>query len=226
MARIIVIDDDEDILLLIKNILKKSHVVDTFSSLKMLNINLINKCDLMILDVMMDEEDGFSFMQSNRKNIDIPVIFLTAKIQEKDKIEGFASGADDYITKPFSIDELRARVDAHLRREKRQKHLRISDKDISIDLLSKEIYFKDYLINLTQSEFSICKLLLTNINQVFTKEDIYIDLYGYDGQGDSQTSITERIKQIRSKFKFYNINPIKTIWGIGYKWEIQALEKF
>jgi len=97
------------------------------------------------------------------------------------------------------------------------------DYPISCDLLAANFYFKESEIKLTKSEYDICKLLLKNKGQVFTKENIYTLVYGYDAEGDSQTSITERIKLIRNKFGKYKVNPIKTIWGVGYKWEIENL---
>ena len=172
---------------------------------------------------MMPNMDGFEFLEKYRNMIDVPILLLTAKDFENDKLEGFALGADDYITKPFSIKELRARVGAHIRREKREKHNRLVDYPISCDLLAAKFYFMDSEISLTKSEYGICKLLLKNRGQVFTKENIYTSVYGYDAEGDSQTSITERIKLIRNKFGKYEINPIKTIWGVGYKWEIENL---
>lgn len=121
------------------------------------------------------------------------------------------------------MSEIRARVAAHIRRENRDKHSRIIDYPISCDLLSKKIYFKKNEITLTKSEYEICELLLKNRNQVFTKEKIYTTIYGYDAEGDSSTSITERIKKIREKFTGFHIDPVKTIWGVGYQWEIKKV---
>ena len=89
--------------------------------------------------------------------------------------------------------------------------------------MSKKIYFKEDEITLTKSEYEICELLLKNRNQVFTKEKIYTTIYGYDAEGDSSTSITERIKKIREKFTGFHIDPVKTIWGVGYQWEIKKV---
>ena len=171
----------------------------------------------------MPEMNGFEFLEKYRSLIDVPIIILTAKDFEKDKLEGFALGADDYVTKPFSINELRARVGAHLRLEKREKHNRLTDYPVSCDLLAKKFYCYEDEINLTKSEYEICELLIKNKSQSFSKENIYTSVYGYDAEGDSQTSITERIKLIRNKFAKYKVNPVKTIWGVGYKWEIENL---
>jgi len=221
--KILLIDDDKDLTNLIKNTLKKDYEIEVCNDASTINPNIFTNFNLLILDIMMPNMNGFEFLEKYRGMIDVPIILLTAKDFENDKLEGFALGADDYITKPFSIKELRARVAAHLRREKREKHNRLVDYPISCDLLAAKFYYKESEINLTKSEYDICKLLLKNKGQVFTKENIYTSVYGYDAEGDSQTSITERIKLIRNKFGKYKINPIKTIWGVGYKWEIENL---
>lgn len=221
--KILLIDDDKDLTNLIKNTLKKNYEIEVCNDASAINPNIFTNFNLLILDIMMPNMNGFEFLENYRGMIDAPILLLTAKDFENDKLEGFALGADDYITKPFSIKELRARVAAHLRRENREKHNRLVDYPISCDLLAAKFYYKESEINLTKSESDICKLLLKNKGQVFTKENIYTSVYGYDAEGDSQTSITERIKLIRNKFGKYKVNPIKTIWGVGYKWEIENL---
>ena len=187
---LLIIDDDKDLLKLLQLTFEKEYnVVICDSALKVEPSDLC-KYDLIILDIMMKEMSGFDFLIKYRNILDIPIILLTAKDFEKDKVEGFALGADDYVTKPFSIAEIRARVAAHIR-------------------------------SFTNSEYEICEFLLKNKNQVFSKEKIYTAIYGYDKEGDSSTTITERIKLIRSKFEPYRINPIKTVWGVGYQWEIK-----
>lgn len=221
--KILVIDDDLDLLRLIKNALKKEYEVETLSDATIITPEELNIYDLIILDVMMPKLSGFEFLEKYRSLIDVPVILLTAKDFEKDKIEGFALGADDYVTKPFSIGELRARVGAHLRRERREKHRRIIDYQVSCDLLSKKFYCADIELSLTPGEYEICELLIKNRGQVFSKENIYTSVYGFNAEGDSATSITERIKLIRTKFMKCGINPVKTVWGVGYKWEIEKV---
>lgn len=219
--KLLVIDDDVDLLKLIENTLKKEHIITLKNSAIDIDPNELSRYDLIVLDIMMPQMNGFEFLSKYRNAIDVPIILLTAKDFEKDKLEGFALGADDYITKPFSIAELRARVAAHLRRETRGKHNRLIDYPISCDLLARIIYCDDDAIRLTSSEYDICELLLKNKGQVFSKEKIYTTIYGYDALGDSNTSITERIKLIRTKFSECGVNPIKTVWGVGYKWEIE-----
>lgn len=221
--RLLIIDDDKDLLKLLKLTFDKEYEVDTAPSAKSVKPEVLGKYDLIILDVMMEEMSGFDFLAKYRSLVDAPIILLTAKGFEKDKLEGLALGADDYLTKPFSLAEIRARIAAHIRREKRERHSRLVNYPISCDLLSKKIFCGDTEIELTNSEYEICELLLKNRNSVFSKEKIYTTIYGYDAEGDSSTTITERVKLIRSKFGKYNIDPIKTIWGVGYQWEIKEV---
>ena len=220
---ILLIDDDIDLTNLIKNTLKKEYDLTIYNDSSIIDPDIFSNFDLIILDIRMPKMSGFEFLEKYRNMIDIPILLLTAKDFEADKIEGFALGADDYITKPFSINELRARVAAHIRRERREKHNRLVDYPISCDLLNRKFYTYENEINLTKSEYEICVLLLKNKGQVFSKEYIYTTIYGYDADGDSKSSITERIKQIRSKFVEHKLDPIKTVWGVGYKWEIENL---
>ncbi|MFR8100913.1 MAG: response regulator transcription factor [Ruminococcus bicirculans (ex Wegman et al. 2014)] len=219
MSKIIVIDDDTSLLQLIKNALENEHTVTIYNSLVNVSIREINSHDLLILDVMMPQLDGFTFLKEKRREIDIPVLFLTAKNFEQDLIEGFSVGADDYIVKPFSIKELRYRIMAHLRREKRTKNNLIHIGNIFCDFTEKKIYVDETEINMTSTEYEICSLLIRNPNRVFTKDEIYEKIFGYDGVGDAETTIRERVKEIRKKFKAYQEEPIKTVWGVGYQWE-------
>lgn len=219
MANILVIDDEEMILQLIKNGLEKDgHIVEVYSSAKKVPYKTLNYYDLIILDVMMPDIDGFTFCQTIRNQVDCPVMFLTAKIMENDITYGLAIGADDYLIKPFRIAELRARINAHLRREKREKHSAINFEKIKIDLSAKEIRVDNNVIPFTKSEYLICEYLARNKGQVFSKEQIYEAVFSYDGESDNST-ISTHIKNIRSKFYKENVQPITTVWGIGYKWE-------
>lgn len=221
--KLLVIDDDVSLLKLIKNALQEQYIVTTCSQAKQLDSQQFSQFDLIILDVMMPELTGFDFLKQYRQVIDCPILLLTAKDFEMDKVNGFALGADDYMTKPFSISELRARVAAHLRREKRQKHRRLIDLPITCDLIEQALYCRGELIPLTASEYKICELLLQRRGQVFEKEAIYTAIYGYEALGDAQTSITERVKHIRQKCFPFGINPIYTVWGVGYKWQIEKV---
>lgn len=219
MAKILAVDDEKAILKIIKKSLEKEgHIVDTVSDPKELSESDYLKYDLILLDIMMPGIDGYSICKSIRDAVDCPIIFLTAKTLEDDITKGLYIGADDYISKPFGINELRARVNAHLRREKRTKKNAFSVSDVKFFLSSKEVYYNDKIIEFTKSEYSICEFLALNHGQVFSKERIYEKVFGFDSESDV-SAIVEHIKNIRSKFKNAGINPIKTVWGIGYKWE-------
>lgn len=219
MSNILVIDDEEMILQLIKNGLQKDgHTVSVYSSAMQVSLDTLSHYDLIILDVMMPDIDGFSYCKKIRDLIDCPLLFLTAKIMENDITYGLGLGADDYLTKPFRIAELRARVNAHLRRENRERHNTLNFDCIKIDLSEKEIRIDNQTVVFTKSEYLICEYLARNKGQVFSKEQIYEAVFGFDGESDNST-ISTHIKNIRAKFAKVNIQPILTVWGIGYKWD-------
>ena len=145
---------------------------------------------------------------------------MTARIETADKIKGFQVGADDYIIKPFDIDELGARVAAHLRRENRkqgQSELRFYS-EMVIDYSKREVSINGTSVNLSKKEFDIVELLSLNAGQVFDRERIYEAVWGLDGEGNSDT-IMEHIRKIRSKFTALSHHSyIETVWGVGYKW--------
>lgn len=215
---ILVVDDEIEICNLIKNALKKQgYAVTVRNNAIDISKEELNKFDLILLDVMMPTVDGFTLCRDIRDEVDCPIIFITAKTMEEDILEGFSIGADDYIKKPFSILELRARVEAHLRREHREKQQVLSTNELKFNLKSKEIYFDDEKILLTKGEYKICEYLARHKGQVFTLEQIFIEVYGFDKDSDS-SCIREHIKNIRAKLTKYIESPITTVWGIGYKW--------
>ena len=219
MSNILVIDDEEMILQLIKNGLQKDgHTVSVYSSAMQVSLDTLSHYDLIILDVMMPDIDGFSYCKKIRDLIDCPLLFLTAKIMENDITYGLGLGADDYLTKPFRIAELRALVNAHLRRETRERHNTLNFDRIKIDLSEKEIRIDNQTVVFTKSEYLICEYLARNKGQVFSKEQINEAVFGFDGESDNST-ISTHIKNIRAKFAKVNIQPILTVWGIGYKWD-------
>lgn len=218
MGRILSVDDNEDILMLIRRALEKDgHEVTSLQSAEGLEASDLSKYDLILLDIMMPGVDGLSFCKRIRDQVDCPVLFLTAKVLDEDLMEGFQAGGDDYIKKPFSIVELRARVNAHLRREKREVKSRMTVDDISLDLQGKELYCEDKPVNLTKSEYEICEFLIKNKGQVFSLEQIIEHVFGYDSESDI-SAIREHIKNIRNKIDKGDKKHIQTVWGIGYKW--------
>lgn len=223
MAHILVIDDETDICKLIQRALAKDgYTVTTKNSAINLTAQDFKAYDLVLLDVMMPEVDGFSLCRSIRKDVDCPILFLTAKTMEQDMIDGFSFGADDYIKKPFSLLELRARVAAHLRREHREHHQSLTQGIFRFDLSAKEITVAAMSgipekIPLTKSEYAICEMLVRNKGQVFSLEHILETVFGFDSESDI-AAIRVHIKNIRNKFSKYAENPIETVWGMGYKW--------
>ena len=219
MARILAIDDEEAILLLIKNALQKEgHTVTCCPKITEQIREQAATYDLILLDVMMPSTDGNTFFREIRQQVDCPILFLTAKSLEEDVDFGFSIGADDYIKKPFSIVELRARVNAHLRREQREKHSCLSVSGVHFFLSSREILVSDEKLPFTKSEYEISLFLAKNHGQVFSREQIYEAVFGYDGESDDSV-ITEHIKNIRRKFASAGHSPIETVWGIGYRWK-------
>ena len=173
---------------------------------------------LILLDVMMPGIDGFTLCRKIRDRVDCPILFLTAKTEEKDLMEGLGAGGDDYIMKPFGIGELRARVSAHIRREKREKRQMISLGEVRFSIQERRVYVQDTEMTLTRAEYEICEYLAMNHGQVFSKEQILEHVFGYDGTSND-SAITEHVKNIRAKFQKQGVNPIETVWGIGYRWK-------
>ena len=174
--------------------------------------------DIILLDINMPDMDGLSVCKTIREYISCPILFLTAKVEDRDKIMGFAVGGDDYIIKPFSIDELGARVSAHIRREYRRNtvsNVRFFGK-ISIDYSAKTVSLNDEKINFAKKEIEIIEMLSMNTGQVFDKERIYEKIWGYDADGNASV-IAEHIRRIRAKLADESYH-IQTVWGIGYKW--------
>lgn len=223
MNKILVVDDEEDIVSLLKTCFEgQGYLVLTAyngdEALKKLN----EHPDLILLDVMMPGKDGFEICSQIRAAIDCPIIFLTAKVDDEDIVKGLGLGADDYLLKPFTLKELRARVAAHLRREERRHEVKksiIVDGNLVIDISSGCAKIKERDLGLTPKEYELLLFLAQNRGQTFSKEQLYERIWGYDGMGEART-VTEHIKNIRKKM--LNIGEEKeyivTVWGIGYKW--------
>ncbi len=219
MARILAIDDEPEILLLLQNALgKDGHDVVTRSDPSGIKEEELEWYDLILLDIMMPGINGFELCRKIRDMVDCPILFLTARTLENDITFGFSLGADDYIKKPFSVQELRARVNAHLRREKREKLQSMHVSGVRFLLTRQEIYREKEKVPFTKSEYEICEFLARNHGQVFSKQQIYEHVFGYEGESD-ESAITEHVKNIRKKFAEVGINPLETVWGIGYRWE-------
>ena len=218
MAQILAIDDDKAMLALIKNALSKDgHTVTCIGQVTETLQDNLSPYDLILLDIMMPGTDGYTFCREIRSYTDCPILFLTAKSLEEDVAFGFSVGADDYIKKPFSILELRARVNAHLRRDQREKVQCFCVGSVRFFLIRKEIWADGEKLSFTKSEYEISLLLAKNHGQIYSKEQIFENVFGYDKESDI-SAITEHIKNIRKKLAAAGLSPIETIWGIGYRW--------
>ena len=178
-----------------------------------------NHVDLVILDVMMPEMDGLEACRQIRTFSDVPIILLTAKADDMDKLMGFEHGADDYLTKPFNILELKARIRALLRRAgpREEKPDEIAYGPIRLDHVSRNAYRDGELADLTAKEFDLMDLLMRNPNRVYSRENLLDLIWGYDYQGDIRT-VDVHIRRIREKLERNPAEPehIMTKWGVGY----------
>lgn len=219
--KILIADDEKGIVIMLKRYFE-SHGYQAYTAFTGTEALAKISCqpDIVLLDINMPEMDGLAVCEHIRKHIACPILFLTARIETSDKIKGFSVGADDYIVKPFDIDELGARVEAHLRRETRKQNqtvLRFFG-DMTIDYSRREIAINQKTILLSKKEFDIVELLSVNAGQVFDRERIYDLVWGLEGEGNSDT-IMEHIRKIRAKFAAFSSHSyIETVWGIGYKW--------
>ena len=223
--KILVVDDEEDLCDILRfNLENEGYNVDiAYSAEEALKLDL-TQYHLILLDVMMGEISGFRVakMLKESKNLNhIPIIFLTAKVEEQDRVNGLLSGGDDYILKPFSLKELDARIIAHLKREERHKgksEYRFHG-DLSIDYGAKRVPIGENDLELTKLEYAIIEFLSMNPGQVFDRERIYEKVCGYDAEGDSRV-VTELIRRVRKKLAEYTQTEyIETVWGMGYRWK-------
>ena len=182
---------------------------------------LIQKPDIILLDINMPRMDGIEVCRLIRSKVLCPILFLTARVDEDDKINGLLSGGDDYITKPFSLRELEARIVTNIKREERHQQkteYRFMD-EMLIDYSEKIVAIAGHRMEFTKIEYQIIEFLSMHPGQVFDKERIYAQVCGYDAEGDSRT-ITELVRRIRKKIADYSEKEyIETVWGIGYRWK-------
>ena len=218
---ILIVDDEPDVVALLRdNFTMLGYLVFTATGCDEAVEKAAHGPDIILLDVNMPGRDGLDVCRAIRQFVRCPIIFLTARVTDADKIAGFAAGGDDYVTKPFSLDELSARVAAHLRREERPKNqARVwFGGDVAVDYLEKAVYVRGERVPLAKKEYEIVELLSQNRGQVFDKERIYERCWGWDGEGSSSV-VAEHIKRIRAKFAQAGApGQIETVWGVGYKW--------
>ena len=220
--KILIIDDEIEIL----NMLKRYFTLDGYDVITAAGgqdarNKLSQQPDIILLDINMPDIDGLSLCKSIRDFISCPILFLTANVEDSDNIKGFSAGGDHYIVKPFSIDELGARVSAHLRRENRGKvKARVLFEDcLAVDYTARAVYWNGQEIPLLKKEFDIIEVLSQNPGQVFDKERLYEAAWGLDGTGNNSV-VAEHIRKIRAKFAAIGAKQyIETVWGVGYKWQ-------
>lgn len=220
--KILIVDDEPDVVELLSDYFGlNGYLVFSAKNGEEALAQVSKQPDIILLDINMPKMNGIEVCKKIRDHVSCPIVFLTAKAEDVDKIKGFAVGGDDYIVKPFSIEELGARTAAHIRRDMRlnNKSRQKFGEDFVIDYSAKEVYVQGKYVPFSKTEFDIIELLSTNAGQVFDKERIYERIWGYEGEGSSMT-VVEHIQKIRAKLLEAGSRPyIETIWGCGYKWK-------
>ena len=226
MYKVLIADDNKQIVSILSEYCKKNNftvstVFDGEAALKEIEEN---EFDIILLDVMMPKKDGFDVCRQVRTFSNVPIIMITARGEDYEKIMGLEIGADDYIVKPFSPGEIIARINAILRRitPKNDESTKIFSFDnLEIDLNNFTVKINDEIISLTKKEIEILWTLATNQNKVFTRENLLDLIWGFDYFGESRT-VDTHIKRLRAKLDNYKHDKwnIKTIWGVGYKFDV------
>ena len=229
MSKILIVEDDEAIADLEKDYLELSgfDVEIENDGTSGLERALSEEFDMYILDLMLPGTDGFEICKKIREKKNTPILMVSAKKDDIDKIRGLGLGADDYITKPFSPSELVARVKAHLARYERligsnvQKNDIIEIRGIRIDKTARRVWVNDEEKQFTTKEFDLLTFLAENPNHVFTKDELFSKIWDMESIGDIAT-VTVHIKKIREKIEFNTAKPqyIETIWGVGYRFKL------
>lgn len=219
--KILVIDDEEMLTELLSDYFGSlGYMVSIALNGKKAIEMLREQPDIILLDVNMPELDGFELCRRIRDHVSCPILFLSARITEQDKVNGLRIGGDDYITKPFSMEELEARIEAHLRRDARVKTVNqvVASDDLLVNFTQKTVTYKNEEISFSKREFAIIEFLLFSAGQVFDREHIYEAVWGLEAEGNSDV-IKEHIRKIRTKlYQVTGKEYIETVWGIGYKW--------
>ena len=227
MYNVLIADDNLQIVSILKEYCKKNNFNVTLAHDGEETLEKIrnNKFDIVLLDIMMPKKNGFDVCKEVRTFSNVPIIMITARGEDFEKIMGLETGADDYIVKPFSPGEVIARIHAILRRVIPNENLNqekiFSYDNLTINLSDFTVKINDEEISLTKKEIELLWLLSTNQNKVFTRETLLDSIWGYDYFGDSRT-VDSHIKRLRAKLDSYEHEAwnIKTIWGVGYKFDI------
>lgn len=220
--KILIADDDAELVKMLKSYfeLKGYEVLTAADGAEVLG-RVQREPDIILLDINMPRMDGLEVCRTIRDKVSCPILFLTAKVEEQDRVNGLMMGGDDYILKPFSLRELEARITAHLKREERSRS-RSEYRfcwDLCIDYSARSIQVKGHTLELTPMEYEIAEFLSMNPGQVFDRERIYEKVCGWDAEGDSRV-ITELVRRLRRKIAAYTDTEfIETVWGMGYRWK-------
>ena len=220
-STILLVEDEKNLRKLIKTYLEREmiNVVEAADGKEALELWEGDKYDLVILDVMLPEYDGWTVCKRIRQNSHIPIIMLTARGEEDDKLFGFDLGVDDYVTKPFSVKELVARVKALLKRSNHQLMTEMIEiRELKVDKKMHQAFLHDEPIDLTPKEYDLLLVFLHNQNQALTREIILDKVWGYDYYGDLRT-VDTHVKRLRKKLKHIG-KQIVTIRGLGYRFEV------
>ena len=228
MSKVLIVEDEDAIAEIERDYLELSGFDVTLASdgKEGLDIALKEDFDIIILDIMLPGMDGFDICKEIRKEKDIPIIMVSAKKEDIDKIRGLGIGADDYMTKPFSPSEFVARVKAHLARYERlltnnkPENEIIEIRGIKIDKTARRVFVNGEEKSFTTKEFDLLTFLAEHPNHVYTKEELFREIWDMDSIGDIAT-VTVHIKKIREKIEADTSNPqyIETIWGVGYRFK-------
>ena len=222
MAKLLIVDDDLDLVDMLSNYfrLKKYEIYTAYDGREALDKMKYNP-DLVLLDVNMPKLNGIEVCKRIRDFTTSPILFLTARITEEDRVNGLLVGGDDYICKPFSVKELEARIVSNLKRQERtsNSHKMIYTGSMSIDLISMEVFVNGQRLDLTKKEYEIIELLALHERQIFSKEHIFLKIWNEESDSDIKV-VTEYIRRIRKKInKFTDEDFIETLWGSGYRWK-------
>lgn len=226
LGRLLIVEDDEQIADILREyLMNKGYEVNWASTgNEGLEDFKMKTYDLLIVDIMLPGMDGYSLCQSIRWVSDVPILIISARNKELDKIKGLKIGADDYVTKPFSLPEVEARIESLLRRYKRmncseeQEEIHHYEGGLSINFNRKQAYLNEEELNLTATEWALLTILAKNPQRPFTKKELYEHIW-HEEDIESSNTITVHIKQLRNKLKEDSKNPkfIETAWGIGYR---------
>ena len=228
MYRILVCDDERGIRTLVSKyaVFEGHSVVEAVNGMEAVELCRTKNIDIVIMDIMMPELDGFSAVREIRKFSNVPVIMLSARGEEYDRIHGFETGVDDYVVKPFEPKELVARVKAVLRRSSsapKEEEKIVKYPGITVNLVNYELTLGDETINLPPKELELLYHLASHPNRVYTREQLLEEVWGFDYFGDSRT-VDVHVKRLREKLEGFEDGwQLKTVWGVGYKFEVKTL---